>query len=61
MTTTKTPTKPEPLVAVPIAPGPAVGRCHWCGQPASKLTLVETIGGVERYKCEKCGGARVGH
>ncbi len=52
---------PEPIIAIPVEPGPVVGRCHWCGQPAANLSLVEVVHGVERMICEKCGGGRVGH
>lgn len=61
MTTTKTTTEPEPIVAVLVEPGPVMGRCHWCGQPAANLTLVEVVHGVERMRCDKCGGVHVGH
>lgn len=61
MTTTKPTTEPEPIKAEVVAPLPPVGRCHWCGQPAAELTLVEVVHGVERMRCAKCGGGRVGH
>lgn len=35
-----------------------VGRCSFCGQPASDLTLVEAVAHgnttVQRFKCERC-------
>jgi len=42
--------------APPVERGPIVGRCHFCGQVASRLTLIEVIDGFERYKGECCGG-----
>ena len=35
-----------------------VGRCSWCGRVQPNLVLVETIGGVDRYKGTDCCGGR---
>lgn len=45
------------IVSAPLVElGPHIGRCHWCGRPARRLTLVEVVNGQERHKGECCGG-----
>jgi hypothetical protein len=45
------------LAAAPrVEPGPAIVRCHWCGQVSDTATLVEMVDGQERYKGGCCGG-----
>lgn len=41
--------------AQPVHPGPPSVRCHWCGQLAQQITLVEVVNGQERWKGECCG------
>lgn len=48
--------KVELDAAPPAQLGPFLGRCHWCGRVARTLTLVEVVGGAERYKGECCHG-----
>jgi hypothetical protein len=33
-----------------------IGRCSFCGGVANRLTLIEVVNGLERYKGECCGG-----
>jgi hypothetical protein len=45
------------LAAAPrIEPGPAVQRCHFCGQLAVSGSVVEVVDGRERWKGVCCGG-----
>lgn len=30
-------------------------RCHWCGQLARSIALVEVVNGQERWKGDCCG------
>jgi transcription elongation factor Elf1 len=49
------------LVAIPKVPiqqyqSGQSQRCSFCGRPSVDLVYVETANGVERFKCDVCGG-----